>query len=105
MIGLVDLNDRLSDFGAEQVILVRDDQAKMELQAKIGDIALILTILESKGMEFEDVLLYKFFSSSSHGSVYRRLYLLLDGAKDFDAKRDAVSSLLPTSFPEPYQIC
>jgi hypothetical protein len=34
-----------------QVILVRDDASKDKLQTQIGEIALVLTILESKGME------------------------------------------------------
>jgi ATP-dependent exoDNAse (exonuclease V) beta subunit len=93
MIGLVKLDDRLNDFGAEQVILVRDDEAKGTLQAEIGDIALVLTILESKGMEFDDVLLYNFFSDGGHTSSYRVLYLLLDHRKVFfDAKKHAVSN-------------
>src|SRR5205814_6526362 len=48
----------VSNFGAEQVILVRDDEAKQRLQKQIGDENLILTVLESKGMEFEDVLIF-----------------------------------------------
>lgn len=91
MIGLVNLDDRLSDFGAEQAIIVRDGEAKAKLQSSIGDIALILTILESKGMEFDDVLMYNFFSDGGHDSSYRRLHLLLDKDKNFDAKKDAVS--------------
>ena len=92
MIGLVNLNDNLSDFGAEQVILVRDDEAKANLKSKIGDVALTLTILESKGMEFNDVLLYNFFSDSEQGPSYRSLYMLLGAdRKNFDAIKHAVS--------------
>lgn len=92
MIGLVKLDDGLSDFGAEQVILVRDDEAKANLQSKIGDIALVLTILESKGMEFDDVLIYNFFTGGGHASSYRTLHVLLgQREKVFDAKRHAVS--------------
>lgn len=95
MIGLVKLNDRVADFGAEQVILVRDDVAKDRLQKQIGEIALVLTILESKGMEFDDVLAYDFFSGSDLGSSYRCLHLLARGAKSqFDSQRHIVSPLL-----------
>nr|GEV15151.1 UvrD-like helicase, ATP-binding domain, P-loop containing nucleoside triphosphate hydrolase [Tanacetum cinerariifolium] len=51
-------------FGANQVILVRDDGAKTEICEYVGKNALVLTILECKGLEFQDVLLYKFFGTS-----------------------------------------
>lgn len=92
MIGLVKLNDKVADFGAEQVILVRDDASKDKLQTQIGEIALVLTILESKGMEFDDVLVYDFFSSSGLGSSYRCLYMLAHATRaQFDAQKHAVS--------------
>ena len=68
------------DFGAEQAILVRDPATKTELQAEFGDKALVLTILQSKGMEFEDVFLWNFFSDSSCAGGWRCLQKL-------DAKR------------------
>lgn len=40
-------------FGADQVILVRDDSARDEVSSYIGDQALVLTILECKGLEFQ----------------------------------------------------
>lgn len=43
----------LREFGAEQVILVRDEGAKARLRARIGQQALVLTVLEAKGLEFE----------------------------------------------------
>ncbi|OQE05043.1 hypothetical protein PENVUL_c027G05971 [Penicillium vulpinum] len=90
MIGLVKLNDKVADFGAEQVILVRDDVSKDKLQTQIGEIALVLTILESKGMEFDDVLVYDFFGSSGLGSSYRCLYMLVQTARaQFDSQKHA----------------
>ncbi|OQD61522.1 hypothetical protein PENPOL_c016G10680 [Penicillium polonicum] len=90
MIGLVKLNDKVADFGAEQVILVRDDASKDKLQTQIGEIALVLTILESKGMEFDDVLVYDFFGSSGLGSSYRCLYMLVNAARaQFDSQKHA----------------
>lgn len=92
MIGLVKLNDKVADFGAEQVILVRDDISKDKLQTQIGEIALVLTILESKGMEFDDVLVYDFFGSSGLGSSYRCLYMLAQASRaQFDYQKHAVS--------------
>ncbi|GKG54148.1 hypothetical protein Tco_0557671, partial [Tanacetum coccineum] len=39
-------------FGAEQVILVRDDRTKTEVCEFVGTNALVLTIVECKGLEF-----------------------------------------------------
>ncbi|EOY01170.1 P-loop containing nucleoside triphosphate hydrolases superfamily protein, putative [Theobroma cacao] len=61
-------------FGAEQVILVRDDPAKNEILKYVGKQALVLTIVECKGLEFQDVLLYNFFSSSPLKSQWRVVY-------------------------------
>ncbi|KAG2023736.1 hypothetical protein CC2G_001355 [Coprinopsis cinerea AmutBmut pab1-1] len=58
-----DSGDRI-EFGARQCILVRDEIARTELREQVGDIGLILTLYESKGLEFDDVLLYKFFEDS-----------------------------------------
>jgi tetratricopeptide (TPR) repeat protein len=78
MVGLQDINDvHISDFGAEQVILVRDEQQKEKVQQEIGDLALVLTILDSKGMEFDDVFLLDFFTSSPKPATLRRLRCIL----------------------------
>ncbi|KAI0089831.1 hypothetical protein BDY19DRAFT_992789 [Irpex rosettiformis] len=53
------------EFGANQCILVRDEAAKDELQKQVGDIGTVLTLYESKGLEFNDVLLYNFFEDST----------------------------------------
>ncbi|KAF9229832.1 hypothetical protein BS17DRAFT_744362 [Gyrodon lividus] len=53
------------DFGAQQCILVRDDEARDKLREQVGDIGLIMTLYESKGLEFNDVLLYNFFEDSA----------------------------------------
>uniref|UniRef100_A0ACD5V376 Uncharacterized protein n=1 Tax=Avena sativa TaxID=4498 RepID=A0ACD5V376_AVESA len=61
-------------FGAEQVILVRDDATKKQIVDLVGKQALILTIVECKGLEFQDVLLYNFFGSSPLRNKWRVLY-------------------------------
>ncbi|XP_060187254.1 uncharacterized protein LOC132616693 isoform X2 [Lycium barbarum] len=65
---------KLVGFGAEQVILVRDESAKKEITHYVGQRALVLTIVECKGLEFEDVLMYNFFSSSPLGNQWRVVY-------------------------------
>ncbi|KAF8624782.1 hypothetical protein AX15_005672 [Amanita polypyramis BW_CC] len=63
------------EFGAHQSIIVRDDGARNRLREKVGDIGIILTIYESKGLEFNDVLLYNFFEDSILGISQWRLIL------------------------------
>ncbi|KAM7273661.1 hypothetical protein ACFE04_028325 [Oxalis oulophora] len=66
--------DKIVGFGAEQVILVRDDSDKLEVFKHVGKNALVLTILECKGLEFQDVLLYNFFGSSPLKNKWRVMY-------------------------------
>ncbi|XP_057496549.1 uncharacterized protein LOC130781371 isoform X2 [Actinidia eriantha] len=61
-------------FGAEQVILVRDDRARQDISVNVGKQALVLTIVECKGLEFQDVLLYNFFGSSPLKTQWRVIY-------------------------------
>ncbi|KAI0061021.1 P-loop containing nucleoside triphosphate hydrolase protein [Artomyces pyxidatus] len=53
------------EFGAQQCILVRNDVAREKLRKQVGDVGLIMTLYESKGLEFNDVLLYNFFEDSA----------------------------------------
>ncbi|KAF8431998.1 hypothetical protein BGX38DRAFT_1277007 [Terfezia claveryi] len=76
----------LSDFGAEQVIIVKNDMIKAELKKHLVS-TLILTIYQSKGLEFEDVILYNFFSDSMWDNIrLPTLELLL--AKDSAVRLD-----------------
>ncbi|CAG8702855.1 14626_t:CDS:2, partial [Acaulospora morrowiae] len=52
------------EFGAEQVIIVRNDEAKKNVKNLNKNAGLVLTVFEAKGMEFNDVLLYNFFHES-----------------------------------------
>lgn len=51
------------EFGAHQVVLVRSKEARDKLPDILKG-AIVLTVFESKGLEFDDVLLYNFFSDS-----------------------------------------
>lgn len=55
------------EFGAHQAVLVVSDEARENMpdELKYG---LVLTIYESKGLEFDDVLIYNFFKDS-HVSI------------------------------------
>ncbi|CAA0833261.1 P-loop containing nucleoside triphosphate hydrolases superfamily protein [Striga hermonthica] len=79
-------------FGADQVILVRDESARNEIFNYIGHQALVLTIVECKGLEFQDVLLYNFFGSSPLSNQWRVLY-------EFLKEKDLLDANSPNSFP------
>ncbi|KDN37508.1 hypothetical protein RSAG8_10107, partial [Rhizoctonia solani AG-8 WAC10335] len=72
---LRDQEDVKIDFGANQVILVRNDAARNALRSQVGDIGLVLTLYESKGLEFNDVLLYNFFEDSVASDTTWRIVL------------------------------
>ncbi|MCO5576944.1 hypothetical protein L7F22_030765 [Adiantum nelumboides] len=74
MEGSSDTNNQVHGLGAQQVILVRDEAQKSELIKNIGKQALVLTINSSKGLEFEDVLLYNFFTGSSLQNNWKVIY-------------------------------
>ena len=50
------------EFGAKQAIIVQFDGVKKKLRKELD--AIVLTVFESKGLEFDDVLLYDFFFDS-----------------------------------------
>ena len=52
------------EFGAHQAILVKNDKARDGLPKELMSTGLVVTIFESKGLEFDDVLLYNFFKDS-----------------------------------------
>lgn len=79
-----------------QCILVRNEAARETLRIKTGEVGLIMTIAESKGLEFSDVLLVDFFADSSANASDWRVILNLckdaqarGGLPKFDAIRHA----------------
>ena len=61
-----------------QIVIVRDEATRALLEPQLGNNSIVFTILESKGMEYDDVYIYDFFSSSACQSSWRNLEL--DGA-------------------------
>ena len=53
-------------FGCNQVIIVRNQESKTRIPAFLSH-ALCVTVFESKGLEFEDVILFNFFTDSELG--------------------------------------
>ena len=52
------------EFGSEMVVIVRDQEAKRRLPTELKH-ALCLTVYEVKGLEFDDVFIYNFFTDST----------------------------------------
>ncbi|KAL2501552.1 uncharacterized protein Fot_35400 [Forsythia ovata] len=84
------VDKKMVGFGAQKVILVRDDSAKREICNYIGHQALILTIAECQGPG--DVLLYNFFGSSPLSRKWRVLY-------EFLREKELLDSSFPESYP------
>ncbi|KAG8942986.1 hypothetical protein FRC04_003272 [Tulasnella sp. 424] len=82
------------ELGAHQVIIVRDDAAASRLQAIVGKVAVVLTLYESKGMEFDDsmkVLLYDFFTDSpATATDWRALRNAQRNGGTFDERRHSI---------------
>ena len=66
------------EFGAHQVVLVASNEARRKLPDELQQ-ALVMTIYEAKGLEFDDVLIYNFFKDSQVGSFHIQcgLWLIL----------------------------
>ena len=61
----------LIEFGADQVIIVRDEAAKEKLPEELLDAAICMTVFESKGLEFNEVFLYNFFTDSEYSTEWK----------------------------------
>ncbi|CAD8101190.1 unnamed protein product [Paramecium primaurelia] len=66
------------EFGCNQVVLVKDSDARDNIPSVLAH-ALILTIYESKGLEFEDVILFNFFTDNtilqSQWDLFNQLFI------------------------------
>ncbi|XP_058220397.1 uncharacterized protein LOC131330732 isoform X2 [Rhododendron vialii] len=101
-------NGDIVGFGAEQVILVRDDSARQDVSEHVGKQALVLTVVECKGLEFQDVLLYNFFGSSPLKNQWRVIYEfmkeqdLLDPGTSFSSFNEARHNVLCSELKQLY---
>ncbi|KAF8031623.1 hypothetical protein BT93_D0747 [Corymbia citriodora subsp. variegata] len=108
--GNCDVSGNFVGFGAEQVILVRDDHSRNEVSNLVRGQALVLTIVECKGLEFQDVLLYNFFGTSPLKSQWRLIYgymkeqALLDNSSEWSSPSfdDAKHNLLCSELKQLY---
>eukprot|EP00899_Mesostigma_viride_P010553 jgi/Mesvir1/1949/Mv22967-RA.1 len=79
--------DAQIDFGAQQAVIVRDQESKKQLPDEILRGGLVCTVFESKGLEFEDVLLYNFFKDSPASKEWRAVLWYLQQQQQRAAER------------------
>ncbi|KAG9097776.1 hypothetical protein FRC06_007202 [Ceratobasidium sp. 370] len=80
-----------SSIGAQQAILVRSEELAEQLSSRVSQFCPILTITNSKGLEFDDILLYNFFAESDSPSDWRFVHGLQTGTRWNE--RDSTPSL------------
>lgn len=79
LVSLLGTNRRASsciEFGAHQVIIVQNEDSKRSLP-EVLKTGIVLTIFEAKGLEFDDVLLYNFFTDSPVSTCTVNVYNIL----------------------------
>ena len=64
------------EFGAHQVVIVKTEAAKRHIPDELKN-AVVLSVFESKGLEFDDVLLYNFFHDSAVSIMFQLLCIVL----------------------------
>lgn len=70
------------EFGAHQAVLVRSMDSFPLLPKTIQDGALVLTVPQAKGLEFDDVFIVNFFKDSPATKDWRILVGLLEELKE-----------------------
>ena len=75
--------NRAPYFGASQVVIVREQRVKAELPEFMKSM-LCLTVYESKGLEFDDVILFNFFAM---GEIQSQQWKLLQGITEVETSR------------------
>ncbi|KAI6011131.1 hypothetical protein EDC04DRAFT_2959379 [Pisolithus marmoratus] len=92
------------ELGAEQCILVRDDAIRKQIRKQFGDIAVILTLQESKGLEFDDVFLYNFLEDSTATFSQWRTVLMAHSNRENSLPRDMGGSPHSVLCTEPEEV-
>ncbi|GMH41224.1 hypothetical protein BSKO_09134 [Bryopsis sp. KO-2023] len=85
-------SDSEVQFGAHQAILVRDKNSFENLPEIIQESALILTIPQAKGLEFDDVFIVDFFKDSP--ALGREWRVLMSYLKDKEKQKKAEGDAL-----------
>ena len=87
------------EFGAQQVVLVRSDAVRSQMPKEFTDSVIVLTVFEAKGLEFDDVLLWNFFSDGPTDDEWRAVYSYWLAKKERreDAKASSSNESLSSS--------
>lgn len=67
--------DEAAPFGAQQAIIVRSESTAQSLTDRLRKRCTVLTLRETKGLEFDDLILYNFFAESEAPSSAWRIIL------------------------------
>ena len=78
------------EFGAQQCVIVRDAQSKMKIPTELKQGGIVCSVFESKGLEFNDVLLYNFFTDSPAKQMWRCVLSLIDDLQTFTNRSEEV---------------
>lgn len=101
---------KVIEFGAHQVIVVRDEESKKRLPEQLRHF-LLMTPVEIKGLEFEDVLVWNFFGDSPSTANWHALSEKRSSEQEgekmsnkhvFDAERDQI---LCSELKTLYMVC
>jgi len=96
----VDPSNSQIEFGAHQAVLVRSQAAKERLPVELRT-ALVLTIFESKGLEFDEVFIFDFFADSPADEKTWRVLTHCLQQQQTAAHNDESSSLNETEIAQP----
>lgn len=95
------------EFGSHQVILMRTAENILALPENVraSDSALCMTVPQSKGLEFEEVFVVNFFSSSRNKAVWRALLDYLETLKERQASGKLVGPAPRSLSPAELRTC
>eukprot|EP00731_Ephydatia_muelleri_P011967 Em0006g861a len=77
------------EFGAHQAIIVQSEAAKSQIPEELQG-AIVLTVFESKGLEFDDVLLYNVFHDSVVDKEWRVVSEFLEHNSDLVKNKERI---------------
>ncbi|CAE6406297.1 unnamed protein product [Rhizoctonia solani] len=79
--------DECPPFSPEQAIIVRSETTARSLRARLQNRCNVLTILECKGLEFDDLIVYGFFTESDVSSSEWNKIAVLEAYEEYGVTR------------------
>ncbi|XP_002966061.2 uncharacterized protein LOC9634966 [Selaginella moellendorffii] len=90
------------EFGSDQAVLVRNKSQKQQLLKELGTRCLVLTVEDSKGLEFEDVLIFNFFTDSASPEAWKTLSSVFGRSRPANCLPAQLPSILCNELKELY---